>query len=207
MESLDELIEQAAKAHGHLCPGQILGLRMGILGCRLVGIEDPKKEKSLIVCVEIDRCATDAVSVVTGCRLGKRTLKFFDYGKVAATFINTSSGCAYRVVARDSSRALADELFSHLPTKKERQMAAYRTLPDDDLFTYEPVRVAVPQEDLPGRPRSRVFCARCGEGVNDRREVMVDGQPLCRACAGNAYYEKIPSADDGPIGQDMIVGK
>ncbi|HXF05259.1 MAG TPA: FmdE family protein [Blastocatellia bacterium] len=196
MESLDELIEQAAKAHGHLCPGQILGLRMGILGCRLVGVEDPKKEKSLIVCVEIDRCATDALSVVTGCRLGKRTLKFFDYGKVAATFINTRTGCAYRVVARDSSRVLADELFSHLPTKKDRQMAAYRTLPDDELFTYERVRIALSPEDLPGRPRSRVFCARCGEGVNDHREVVVNGQPLCRACAGNAYYEKIPPSVD-----------
>lgn len=204
MESLDELIEQAAKSHGHLCPGQILGLRMGMLGCRLVGIEDPKRDKSLIVCVEIDRCATDAVSVVTGCRLGKRTLKFFDYGKVAATFINTKTGTAYRVVARDSSRAAADELFSHLPTKKDRQMAAYKTLPDDELFTYEPVRVALLPEDLPGRPRSRVFCARCGEGINDRREVMVDGEVLCRACAGHAYYEEISSPDDRLIGEDVI---
>lgn len=196
METLDELIEQAAKAHGHLCPGQILGLRMGILGCRLVGVDDPKKEKSLIVCVEIDRCATDAVSVATGCRLGKKTLKFFDYGKVAATFINTKTGCAYRVVARESSRALADELFSHLPTKKERQMAAYKSLPEDLLFSYEPVRVVLPPEDLPGQPRSRVFCARCGEGINDRREVVVDGENLCRACAGSAYYEKIASPDE-----------
>jgi len=191
MESLDELIEQAARAHGHLCPGQILGLRLALLGCRLVGIQDPKREKSLIVCVEIDRCATDAVSVATGCRLGKRTLKYFDYGKVAATFVNTVTGCAYRVVARETSRQRADELFPHLPNKKERQIAAYKTLPDDELFSIERVEVSLSPEDLPGRPRSRVPCSRCGEGINDHREVIVDGQVVCRACAGHAYYKRI----------------
>ena len=101
---LEELLQQANTLHRHLCPGQVLGVRLAMLGCRAVGIEEPTRSKSLLVWVEIDRCATDAVTVVTGCRLGKRTLKFLDYGKVAATFLNLDTSEAVRVVARDDSR-------------------------------------------------------------------------------------------------------
>ena len=193
MQSLDELLEEAGRAHGHMCPGQILGVRMAMLGCQLVGVDEPKRSKKLIVYVEIDRCATDAVGVVTGCRLGKRTLKYVDYGKVAATFVNTETSEAVRVVALEDTRQLAAERFPHLETKKEKQLAAYKTLPDELLFKVEPVRVDVRPEDAPGRPLSRVFCESCGEGVNDKREVVRDGRTLCRACAGRAYFERLPA--------------
>lgn len=195
MQSLDELLEEAGRAHGHICPGQILGVRMALLGCQLVGVEEPKKSKKLIVFVEIDRCATDAVGIVTGCRLGKRTMKYVDYGKVAATFVNTETKEAVRVVALDQTRQLAEERFPHLETKKEKQMVAYKTLPDQMLFKVERVRVELRPEDAPGRPLSRVFCEGCGEGVNDRREVVRDGRTLCRACAGQAYYERLLSTN------------
>jgi len=195
MQSLDELLEEAGRAHGHMCPGQILGVRMAMLGSQLVKVEEPKKSKKLIVYVEIDRCATDAVGVVTGCRLGKRTLKYVDYGKVAATFVNTEIQEAVRVVALDHTRQLAEERFPHLETKKEKQMAAYKTLPDQMLFKVERVRVQLLPEDAPGRPLSRVFCEVCGEGVNDKREVVREGRTLCRACAGRAYYERLSSTN------------
>lgn len=191
MQSLDEFLEQAGRAHGHMCPGQVLGVRMAMLGCRAVGVDEPKRTKKLIVFVEIDRCATDAVGVVTGCRLGKRTMKYVDYGKVAATFLNTETEEAVRIVAFDHTRELAEEKFSHLADKKARQMAAYKTLPHNMLFKIEPVRVRVPPEDAPGHPVSRVCCDICGEGINDRREVTGNGQTLCRACAGAAYYERL----------------
>jgi len=178
-----------------MCPGQILGVRMAMLGSQLVKVEEPKKSKKLIVYVEIDRCATDAVGVVTGCRLGKRTLKYVDYGKVAATFVNTETQEAVRVVALDHTRQLAEERFPHLETKKEKQMAAYKTLPDQMLFKVERVRVQLLPEDAPGRPLSRVFCEVCGEGVNDKREVVREGRTLCRACAGRAYYERLSSTN------------
>src|SRR5918911_3762629 len=110
METIDQLLAECGRLHGHLCAGQLLGVRMALLGCRLIGIEDPRgaDRKSLIVWVEIDRCVADAVGAVTGARLGKRSLKFFDYGKVAATFLNTETGEAVRVLAVDESRALAD---------------------------------------------------------------------------------------------------
>lgn len=190
MESLEELLSRAEESHGHMCAGQVLGVRMAMLGCRLIEVEDPrgKDRKSLIVFIEIDRCAADAINTVTGCRLGKRTLKYYDYGKLAATFLNTQTGKAFRVVALDSARQAADCAFPEIDGKYKRQLHAYKLLPDADLFKVEKVEVSVPVEDQPGRPVSRVICDVCGEGINDRREVIREGRTLCRACAGEAYY-------------------
>ncbi len=188
---LDTLLRECEVLHGHICPGQVLGARMALLGCELIGVADPRgaDRKRLIVWVEIDRCMTDALSAVTGVRLGRRSLKYFDYGKVAASFLNTETGRAVRVAALDSSRALADARYASLESKKERQMAAYREATDAELFKVETVSIDLKETDAPGRPRSRVFCAVCLEGVNDGREVSrEDGELLCRPCAEGAYY-------------------
>jgi formylmethanofuran dehydrogenase subunit E len=195
--SFEELLGECEKLHGHICPGQVLGVRMALLGCGLIGVRDPRgaDRKRLIVWVEIDRCMTDAVSAVTGVRLGRRSLKFLDYGKVAATFLDLESGAAARVVAREDARALAEERFPRLQSKRERQMAAYREARDEELFKVEQVSVKLNEEDLPGRPRSRVLCENCAEGVNDGREVRSrDGETLCRPCADGAFYRPIEGA-------------
>ena len=191
MRSLEEYAALAEKAHGHLCAGQILGLRMAMYGLKLLGLEDPegKDRKRLITFVEIDRCATDAIGVVTGCRLGKRALKFVDFGKVAATFCDLETGRAVRLVARESSRERARELYPEIADKNRREMKAYRELADEELFSAEWVRVRIGPEDLPGYRGARVICEACGEGINFRREVRRDGRLLCRACAGASYYE------------------
>ena len=191
MLSLDEYLSEAERNHGHMCPGQVLGVRMAMLGCRLIGLEEPKVGKRLIVYVEIDRCAADAITTVTGCRLGKRTLKFRDFGKLAATFLNTESSEAARVIALEAARELAKIHFSHLPTKKEQQLAAYKTLSDEKLFHVERVSVALPASELPGHPKRRVACEGCGEGINDSREVYREGRTLCRGCVGERYYERL----------------
>lgn len=193
METLEELLVRAEQSHGHMCAGQVLGVRMAMLGCETVGIADPlgADQKKLIVFVEIDRCAADAVNTVTGCRLGKRTLKYYDYGKLAATFLNVKTGDAVRVVALDSSREAADCAFPEIANKYQRQLQAYKLLPEEELFKVERVRVELPPQDQPGRPVSRVQCDECGEGINDRREVLREGRTLCRACAGEAYYSRI----------------
>ena len=193
METLDELLRRAEESHGHMCAGQVLGVRMAMLGCRKIGVADPRgaDHKGLIVFVEIDRCAADAVNTVTGCRLGKRTLKFHDYGKLAATFLNVKTGEAVRVVALDSSREAADGAFPEIENRYERQLRAYKQLPDEQLFKVERVRVELPVQDQPGRPVSRVQCDECGEGINDHREVLRDDQTLCRACAGEGYYQRL----------------
>jgi formylmethanofuran dehydrogenase subunit E len=191
MQTVEEYIERASVAHGHTCAGQILGIRLALLGLGALGIEDPVKErKRLVTIVEIDRCATDAVQLVTGCRLGKRALKFKDFGKVAATFVDLRSNRAVRVVAREESKQKAREMYPELD-KEQAQRRAYRELPDEELFTRQWVRVELPPEELPGYKAPRVVCAECGEGINFKREVVRDGRTLCRACAGERYYEVV----------------
>jgi formylmethanofuran dehydrogenase subunit E len=137
----------------------------------------------------------DAVGAVTGVRLGKRSLKSQDYGKVAASFLNTETGVAVRIVALDESRQLADARFPSIENKKERQFRAYREAADEELFKIERVRVEYGVMDAPGKPLARVACARCGEGVNDGREVTGEhGEKLCRPCAGGGYYKVLQEA-------------
>jgi formylmethanofuran dehydrogenase subunit E len=191
MKSLDDYLADAAQAHGHLCAGQVLGVRLAMLGLEKLGIEDPrgKDRKRLVTFVEIDRCATDAISLVTGCRLGKRALKFRDWGKMAATFVDVSTAKAIRIAAKESSKALARTMHPEIESKNQQQMLAYREMPEDDLFTKQWVKVELPAEEFPGYKGERIVCTECGEGINFRREVLRDGLVLCRACAGERYYE------------------
>jgi formylmethanofuran dehydrogenase subunit E len=201
VQSVDELLEECGRLHGHLCAGQLLGVRMALLGCQLIGINEPRDadRKKLIVWVEIDRCMADAVGAVTGVRLGKRSLKYLDYGKVAASFLNLETKEAVRIVALDESRALADARYPEMESKKERQFRAYREATDAELFKVEKVLVKYGLMDAPGHPRSRVFCTRCGEGVNDAREVVgPQGELLCRPCAHGGYYKPL-SKDAGDL--------
>src|SRR5438046_2476135 len=174
LKSFAEYEALAEAAHGHMCAGQILGLRLAICGVTLLGIDDPagKDRKRLVSFVEIDRCATDAVPIVTGCRLGKRALKFRDFGKVAATFCDLREGRAVRVSARESAKERAREMFPAIENKNQQQMRAYREMPDQDLFTVQWVRVAIGPEDLPGYRAARAVCDACGEGVSFQREVV-----------------------------------
>lgn len=197
--ALDPLLEAAAVAHGHLCAGQVLGVRMAMHACALLGITDPRgaERKRLVTFVEIDRCATDAIGVVTGCRLGKRALKFIDFGKMAATFVDLQRSLGddryggVRVAARESSKDLARQRFPEITDKNKQQMTAYRDLSDDELFTVQWVEVPLPPNEFPGYKGPRVTCDRCGEGVNYRREVVIGGETLCRSCAAPEPYFRI----------------
>jgi len=190
LRTLPEYEELAARAHGHLCAGQILGLRMALYGMKLLDLADPvgADRKRLVTFVEIDRCMTDAIPVVTGCRLGKRALKFRDFGKVAATFCDLQEGRAVRLLARESAKDRARELYPEMESKNQQQMRAYRHMPDMELFEAQWVRIAFAPEDLPGYRAPRPLCAQCGEPVSFRREVVRAGLTVCRACAGERYY-------------------
>jgi formylmethanofuran dehydrogenase subunit E len=198
MLTLDEYLREAEVVHGHLCAGQVLGVRLAMLGLEKLGVKDPRGNKEdrkrVVTFVEIDRCATDAISLVTGCRLGKRALKFRDWGKMAATFVDlgikdVSTGKAIRIAAKESSKALARAMHPEIENKNQQQMLAYREMAEDDLFTKQWVKVELPAEEFPGYKSERIVCAECGEGINFRREVIRDGRVLCRACAGERYYE------------------
>jgi formylmethanofuran dehydrogenase subunit E len=190
VKSLEEYMVLAEQAHGHMCAGQILGLRMAIYGMKLLGIDDPtgQDRKRLVTFIEIDRCATDAIPIVTGCRMGKRALKFRDFGKAAATFCDLRDDRAVRVVAREASKQRAQELYPAIANKNQQQMRAYRELPDEELFTEQWVRVTLGAEEFPGYKGERRICDECGEGINFKREVIREGRVLCKACAGERYY-------------------
>jgi formylmethanofuran dehydrogenase subunit E len=184
--AFEDLLAEAVRFHGHLCPGQVLGVRMTLAGCRAVGIEEPRRAgKGLVVVVEIDRCATDAIQALTGVSLGKRTLKHADYGKMAATFVNVTRGLAVRVVAREDARARVAGWAPAESDPRRAQIAAYRIMPEPELLRLDPVTVNPGWLD---RPRVRVCCEGCGEGINYRREIITDARVLCRACAGEGYY-------------------
>jgi len=191
--SFEGLLEESVRIHGHLCAGQVLGVRLAMLGLGLLGINDPKgrDRKSFMVYVEIDRCATDAIQSVTGCSLGKRSLRWIDYGIMAATFVHLKTGKAYRIIAREESRELSRKYCPGIEDKHRCQLEAYKLMSDDELFKVQEVCVEVPECDLPGRPIRRVQCESCGDYIQDCREVEKDGKVLCRACAYGAYYKKL----------------
>ncbi len=191
LRDFEQLLQESVRIHGHLCAGQVLGVRMSMLGLREIGIGDPKgaDRKSLIVFVEMDRCATDAVQSVTGCSLGKRSMKFLDYGKMAATYLNLKTGKAVRVVAREDSRSKAKGRFPEIENKYAAQLEAYKIMAEGELFDVREVEIKVPPQDMPGRPMRRVQCDSCGEYVQDMREVRQEGRVLCIPCARGGYYE------------------
>jgi len=193
MEDFEILLENSAAAHGHLCPGQAVGVRMAMLGCRLIGLDEPTSRdqiKKLIVYVEMDRCTADAVANVTGVKLGRRSLKFMDYGIMAATFANLETGKAFRIISTEESRELAQVYAPEIAEKSARQLTAYKRMPDSVLFRVQQVKVDTPEEDLPGPTRFKSTCSVCGQVVRDRREVIKDGRLFCKPCADDVYFKE-----------------
>ncbi len=190
MKSFTTFLEESTRIHGHVCAGQVIGVRMAILALSLLDINDPKGQdrKKLYVLVEIDRCATDAIQSVTGCSLGKRSMKWLDHGVMAATFVNLDSDKAFRVTALEEAREFSKKYCSEITDKYARQLEAYKIMPQDELFRVEPVSVKIPPADMPGRPLKRVQCESCMDWVQDKRDVLVEGKVLCCKCAGGRYY-------------------
>ena len=202
MQSFDKLLEISVQRHGHLCAGQVIGVRMAMLGCRLVGIDDPEslaQRKKLIVFVEIDRCATDAIESVTGCRIGRRSLKFKDFGINAATFVNLETRVAYRIVSTEGSRQLAPTFAKDKKDARSRQIEGYKRMPDELLFSIQRVSVKLPAWEMPGPATRYAECQRCGQMVRDGREIISGGMTLCRPCAGKGYFYPVDDAQgDAP---------
>jgi formylmethanofuran dehydrogenase subunit E len=190
MESFADLLEESTRIHGHICAGQVIGVRMSMLALSLLNIDDPKgaDRKKLYVVVEIDRCATDAVQSVTGCSLGKRSMRWLDHGIMAATFVHLESGKAFRITALEEAREFSEKYCKEITDKYARQLEAYKIMLEEELFRVEAVTVEIAPEDLPGRPLKRVQCERCLDWVQDKRDLLVEGQILCRNCVNGRYY-------------------
>ena len=197
MDRLSELLERSASLHHHLCPRQVLGVRLGRLAGRRLGLDLPQQDKRLFVFMETDGCAADGVAVATGCSVGRRTMRILDFGKVAATFVDTTSGEALRIRPHPDARRRAREACRDAPDRWHAQLQAYQILPDEELLATDDVQLLVDLDAIISRPGSRAVCQDCGEEVINEREVRTDGRTVCRACAGEAYY-RTASSVSGP---------
>lgn len=182
MNTFREDVERAGAYHGHICSGQCIGVKMARLGLKILGLDPEKDRRRIYVFVECGRCPADAIGIVTGTRLGRRTLRAMDYGKVAATFVDLETNHAVRIQRRQRRH----------PAEGEDMIAFYENLPDEEIFKIQKVAVDLPPCDLPGKPVEVQFCAVCGEDVTDSRHVVRDGRFLCKSCADGAYYRILP---------------
>jgi formylmethanofuran dehydrogenase subunit E len=189
MPALEELLAASAAMHHHLCPRQVLGVRMGLLAGKLLGLTLPQTDKRLVAIVETDGCATDGVAVATGCRLGRRTMWVFDFGKVAATFVDTASSQAWRIAPSLDSRRLAYHYAPEAESQWQAYLLGYQRMPELELLQVQQVRLTFSLEWLLGREGDRVNCECCGEEIMNQREVIRAGSVLCRSCAGEGYYQ------------------
>jgi formylmethanofuran dehydrogenase subunit E len=186
MSDYDILFTKAREFHGHVCPGIVLGTRLTLAGLRELGMNPHEPNKDLIVFMEIDRCGTDAVQAITGCSLGHRSLKFRDYGKFAATFVDIGTGKAVRVAVNEKNRTKHDQM------ERSEVLRVLAEIPEEEILTVRPVIVQLRKEDVPGIPSYKTTCTRCGEQIMDHREVVVDEKEVCRSCAEGSYYQIVP---------------
>lgn len=186
---IQHLLEISARDHSHLCPRQILGVRLGLAGMKALGFLAPPGKKRLLVILETDGCFADGITAATQCTVGHRTLRVEDYGKVAATFIDTQTGHAVRVAPALDIRQHACVYASDEPRHYFAQMQGYQVMPDEEMFTIIEVQLTRTIAEIVSRPGVRVNCDVCGEEIMNEREVLQNGLTLCRPCAGAAYYQ------------------
>jgi formylmethanofuran dehydrogenase subunit E len=186
--NFDGLLSQSAALHSHLCPRQVLGVRIGLLAGKLLGLELPRSDKRLHATVETDGCAADGISVATGCWVGRRTLRIVDFGKVAATMVDTANGHAVRIAPRSEARDRAIPFAPEATSHWEAQLLGYQRMPDDELLIWQDVRLTTPMAKIVSDAGLRVICSQCAEEVINERQIVREGAILCRACAGDAYY-------------------
>ena len=188
MQTLDSILNESAKRHKHLCPRQVLGARMGLLAADLLGIELPRIDKRLLVISEADGCFVDGLIVATGCRVGSRTLRLLDFGKVAATFVDTYTEETIRIVPRREARLVSSGHAPDSSSNWESMLLGYQVMPVTELFVVQQVKLKMSLSEIISRPGRKSICEVCGEEIMNGREVLNNGVVLCRTCAGDGYY-------------------
>lgn len=190
MNNLQQILAISSSRHTHLCPRQVLGARIGLAGASALGLDTHRNHKRLLIIIETDGCFADGIEAATGCSVGHRTLRIEDYGKIAATFIDVKTEQTLRITPKLDSRQRA---LTYAPTESRRyfaQLQAYQSMPDDELLNIQPVCLRVPIQHIVSRAGVRINCERCGEEIINEREVNINGQSLCRACASGGYYHQ-----------------
>ncbi|CAG0935934.1 formylmethanofuran dehydrogenase subunit E [Thermoflexales bacterium] len=200
MLPLIELLAQTARLHHHLCPRQVLGVRMGLYAGQLLELDLPQSDKQLFVIAETDGCGVDGISVATNCWIGRRTLRVEDYGKLAATFVDTQTEQAVRIVPRPSARERARQYAPAARSRWEAQLLGYQQLPDEELFSAQPVRLSIDLRAILSHAGLRAVCDLCGEEIMNEREIKQADLTLCRSCAQGSYYQIVADFAIVPLG-------
>jgi len=200
MLTLEELLEESALDHAHLCPRQVLGVRMGMYAAKILGLDLPQRDKHLFTFIETDGCFVDGVSTATGCTVGHRTMRIMDFGKAAATFVDTKSNNAVRIAPLTRARYHAWQYTPDAKSHWHAQLDAYQIMPDEELMIAQSVTLMISLENILSRPGIRVNCDLCGEEIMNERDVQVDGRTLCKSCAGMGYFEIL---SDVPLFQEV----
>ncbi len=200
MSLFQELLEKSAEMHQHICPRQVLGIRLGLLGGKMLGLDVPQQDKRLLTIVETDGCGADGIAVATGCWVGRRTMRVLDFGKMAATLVDTQTKRAIRLVPSQHSRPLAREYAPQAKNRWEAYLLAYQHIPDDMLFDVQEVALTFSLEQLLSKHGYRVNCDVCGEEILNEREVRIEGITMCRSCAGNRYYQPLSGPAAATVG-------
>ena len=188
---LHELLKQSSARHDHLCPRQVLGVRMGLAGLAAIGLEAPMPHKAALVILETDGCFADGLEVASGAVVGHRTLRLVDQGKIAATFANVESGQTVRLAPSLDVRQRALKYAPEIKKKYYAQLKGYQIMPETELFTFQEVTLDPALRMIISRPGLRAKCANCGEEIINERQVCVEGKVLCRTCAGERYYKSL----------------
>lgn len=192
---LQDLLNRSAALHDHLCPRQVLGVRMGMYAAELLDMHLPQRDKRLLTIVETDGCFADGVSVSTGCWLGRRTLRCVDYGKVAAVFIDTTTGEAVRIHPSVRSRQLVTQYAPDAADRWYAYLEGYQVMPAEELLVAERVRLVRSVEEIVSKPGQKAICDVCHEEIANEREVVEDSRVLCKGCAGQAYYRSLATTE------------
>jgi formylmethanofuran dehydrogenase subunit E len=200
MQNIQALLEKSSQDHHHLCPRQVLGVRLGLLGLQILGFAEPPTKKQLLVILETDGCFADGVAAATHCAVGHRTLRVEDLGKIAAVFVDVVSEQAVRIAPCLDVREKANRYAPDEPRHYFAQLQAYQTMPDHEMFQVTPVLLRTPVKTIISRPGVRVHCGQCGEEVINEREVKKDGAILCRSCAGYSFYETLVPTTVNAVG-------
>jgi formylmethanofuran dehydrogenase subunit E len=188
INDLAKLLQKSASDHSHLCPRQVLGVRMGMAGLRALGVEAPVNAKTMLIIIETGGCFADGVRVSTGATVGHRTLRVEDVGKIAATLTDLKQGKSIRLAPRPNVRMRA---LDYAPDEKRHyfaQLKGYQVMPEEELFSIKEVELVTPAQQIISHQQARALCARCGEEIINEREVVVDGKVLCQTCAYGGYY-------------------
>jgi len=202
MQTLSSILAESAKRHKHLCPRQVLGARMGLYAGEILGLDLPRADKRLLVIAETDGCAVDGLIAATNCRVGSRTLRILDFGKVAATFVDTYTEASIRIAPSQRSRSLALTYATRACNHWEAMLSAYQIIPMQEMFTVQAVQLTVSLSEIISKPGKKAICEICREEIINGREISNGGKVLCRACSGDGYYHL--SALSQPLQKEIV---